>query len=89
MSIETVQIPGPRNLTHEARHRRVRRSRLDKPDLRPGNSVWWNGGLYAVESVELHGESWIAVLVKPGEVGSPQVECVFAPVKELQYEPTI
>lgn len=89
MSIETVDSPNSRNLTHEERHRSVRRSRLDRPDLRPGNSVWWKSGLFAVESVELHGEKWIAILVRPGEVGSREVECVFAPVTELQYEPSI
>jgi hypothetical protein len=42
-----------------------------------------------VETVELHDEKWVAILVRTGEVGSQGVECVFAPVSELQYEPSI
>ena len=89
MSIDTVDSPNPRPLTHEQRHRSVRRSRLDRPDLRLGNSVWWKSGLFAIDSVELQGGKWMAILVRPGEVTSSEVECVFAPVSELQYEPSI
>lgn len=83
----TITPPG-RSLCYTPRHRRIRRDRIDRPDLRPGNLVWWKAGLYEVEAVEQHGESWIAVLVKPGDVGERQVACWFAAVSELQAEPS-
>ncbi len=89
MSIDALDSASPRELSHHARHRSVKRSRLDRPDLRPGNSVWWKAGLFEVESVELHGEKWIAILVRPGGVGKKEVCCRFAPVAELQYEPSV
>lgn len=76
-----------RTLCHTTRHRRARKSRIDRPDFRRGNMVWWNAGLYEVEAIEQHGERWIAVLVKPGQVGAREVRCWFAAVGELQVEP--
>ncbi len=84
-----LNIPSPnRSLSHQSRHHRTRPLRLDRPDLRPGNNVWWNGGLYHVECIEQHGKSWIAVLVKPGTVGQSEVQCWFASVSELRYDPS-
>lgn len=89
MSIDATDTAPNRDLTYHARHRRAQRSRIDRPDLRPGNSVWWKAGLFEVESVEQHGEKWIAVLVRPGDVGKKEVYCTFAPASELQYEPSV
>lgn len=83
-----IQEPTNRALSHESRHRRVKRRRLDRPDLRPGNNVWWEATLYQVEAIEQHGKNWIAVLVKPGQVGQREVMCWFAPVGELRYDPS-
>ncbi|MFT6399335.1 MAG: hypothetical protein ACJAYU_004100 [Bradymonadia bacterium] len=89
MSIEAIDSTPNRDLSHHTRHRSVKRSRLDRPDLRPGNSVWWKAGLFEVESVELQGLKWIAVLVRPGDIGKLEVCCTFAPASELQYEPSV
>lgn len=83
-----VYVPSPApHPSFEARHRSSRRRRVDRPDFRPGNLVWWQRGLYEVESVELHGEQWIAVLVRPGSKGEPEVQCWFAPTLQLRAEP--
>jgi len=87
MTIELFETPSGRFLSHRTRHRHARGSRLDRPDLRPGNTVWWQAGIFQVESVELHGERWMAALVKPGALGEEEVSCWFAPVRDLQYEP--
>ena len=87
MTLELFETASGRYLSYETRHRSSQRSRLDRPDLRPGNLVWWRAGLYAVECVEQHGERWMTVLVKPGQVGQPEVRCWFAPASELQHEP--
>jgi hypothetical protein len=69
-----------------ARTRRSVKPRLDRPDLRKGHSAWWRGALYAVEEVELHGERWMAVLVRPADRGVPGARCLFAPCAELSFE---
>jgi len=80
MSLGTSYPPA------SVRTRRTVKPRLDRPDLRRGHSAWWRGTLYAVEEVELHGERWMAALVRPADRGVPGARCVFAPCAELSYE---
>lgn len=88
MTPDRSTVSEPRTVGASPRRQRHHyASRLDRPDLRRGNMVWWKAGLYEVESVEQHGERWIAVLVKPGDVGKLEVCCWFAGVSELQAEP--
>jgi hypothetical protein len=57
--------------------------RRDRPSLPAGTQVWWNSGVYRVDSVEFQGQRWCAVLLREADWGQAQARAWFAPVSEL------
>ena len=87
----TLQITAPRvvasapaNTGDPMKSSHVANNRL-RPDLAAGSLVWWQSGLYIVEGLELQGQVWTAVLVRPGK-RKDAVQCWFAPLRECEIE---
>ncbi len=61
-------------------------NRYGRPDMRYGDRVWFREEMFYIESIELHGETWTAAVVRPREFGGAECRCTFVPCARLEVD---